>query len=93
MTYLLVGFGAATWMATIGFAFYRWIEHESAAAAFLLFVLIALTIGAVYWRIDALTNKGPCLRYETGVHFNPATKSMARYRVCAERGEWIGEFE
>lgn len=33
-------------------------------------------------------SRGPCLHYETGTQYNPATRTVMPYRYCAERGEW-----
>lgn len=33
--------------------------------------------------------KGPCLRYETSMYWNAATKTMMPARVCVERAEWV----
>ena len=32
---------------------------------------------------------GPCLRWETTMHYNPATKTVMPARHCAERAEWV----
>ena len=34
-------------------------------------------------------NKGPCVKYETQMHYNPAVKTMMPARVCVQRGEWV----
>lgn len=33
--------------------------------------------------------KGPCLHYETQMHWNAGTKTMMPARVCVSRGEWV----
>lgn len=33
--------------------------------------------------------KGPCVSYETQIHWNAATKTMMPARICVQRGEWI----
>ena len=38
-----------------------------------------------------VTAKGPCVQYETQMHFNPATKTMMPAKVCVNRGEWVNE--
>ena len=45
--------------------------------------------GVVINAVIAEKETGPCLRYETGMHYSPATRTMMPYRTCAERGEWI----
>lgn len=50
-------------------------------AFFVLAVLLALA--------GAKEATGPCLRHETSLHYNPATKTMAPARHCVERAEWV----
>ena len=35
--------------------------------------------------------KGPCVEYETQMHYNPALKMMMPAKVCTKRGEWVNE--
>lgn len=46
-------------------------------------------IGAIINVALAAEDRGPCIRYETTMHYNPATKTVAPARRCAERGEWV----
>jgi hypothetical protein len=64
----------------------------------LRWILLAVTIG--FWaavigfiaKTDAEQKaKGPCVQYETQMHFNPATKTMMPAKVCVNRGEWVNE--
>ena len=64
---------------------------RAAAWAAVLFGLLILSIGATINFADQQAAVGPCLRYETGMQYNPATKTAMPYRRCAERGEWITE--
>lgn len=34
---------------------------------------------------------GPCVAYETQMHYNAATKTMMPAKVCVLRGEWVEE--
>ena len=91
MTYLLIGVGVTAWFAVLAFVYYSAVEKGSMVYAFLVAAWIALTIAGALWLRAKAEQRGPCLRYETGVQFNPATKTMTPYRYCAERGEWIEE--
>ena len=62
-----------------------------AAWAAVLFGVLTLGLGTALNLVDQQTAAGPCLRYETGAQYNPATKTVMPYRRCAERGEWITE--
>ena len=64
---------------------------RAAAWAVVLFGLLILGLGTALNFADQQAADGPCLRYETGMHYNPATKTAMLYRRCAERGEWITE--
>ena len=33
--------------------------------------------------------RGPCVQYETQMHYNAATKTTMPARVCVLRGEWV----
>lgn len=59
-----------------------------------------LVVSIFYWSVLAAgvglvvqseEEKGPCVQYETQLHFNAATKTMMPARVCILRGEWIEE--
>lgn len=63
----------------------------AAAWAAVLFGVLTLGLGTALNFADQQAAVGPCLRYETGVQYNPATKTVMPYRRCAERGEWITE--
>lgn len=65
-----------------------WIRWACAA---MCFGLMVAAVGAALNMAAQQTATGPCLRYETGMHYNPATKTTMPYRRCAERGEWITE--
>lgn len=64
---------------------------RAAAWAAVLFGVLTLGLGTALNFADQQAAVGPCLRYETGVQYNPATKTVMPYRSCVERGEWITE--
>lgn len=83
------------WCGAVFCALYQTVFASSAArmvawAAVLLGVL-TLGLGTALNFADQQAAVGPCLRYETGMQYNPATKTAMPYRRCAERGEWITE--
>jgi len=41
--------------------------------------------------VDLEESKGPCVKYETKMYYNAATKTMMPAKVCVERGEWEEE--
>lgn len=64
---------------------------EKSKPVYGVLALIVLIAGLA-WAIQALLDeddKGPCLREETGMMYNTATKTMMPYKYCAERGEWV----
>ena len=64
---------------------------RAAAWAAVLFGVLTLGLGAAFNLETYQAAVGPCLRYETGRQYNPATKTVMPYRSCVERGEWITE--
>ena len=93
MTYLLIGIAITAWFAVLAFVFYQAVEKESVVYAFLIAAWMSLTIAGALWLKAEAEQRGPCLRYETGVQFNPAKKVTMPYRFCGERAEWIEETE
>ncbi|QZP24185.1 hypothetical protein [Pseudomonas mosselii] len=55
-------------------------------AAFCAWVTV---IAFLLYAAKAESDKGPCLHYETQMHWNAATKTMMPARVCVDRGEWV----
>ena len=91
MTYLLIGIAVTAWFFLLAFLFHWVVDDGSFLPILLLFLWLSISTACVLWMMEDAKKRGPCLRYETGMQFNPATKTMMPYRVCAERGEWIEE--
>ena len=51
--------------------------------------LVSVLIYILHLVGEAYEVKSPCHRYEIHSQYNPATKSVMPYKVCAERGEWL----
>lgn len=83
------------WVGAVFCALYQTVfassETRAAAWAAVLFGVLTLGLGAAFNLETYQAAVGPCLRYETGMQYNPATKTVMPYRSCAERGEWITE--
>lgn len=76
------------WLCVAGYLLKVAVDNDSALAGIsALFILIAPMIYAA--QNDA--EKGPCVQYETQMHYNAATKSMMPAKVCVLRGEWTEE--
>lgn len=58
-----------------------------AKCASVIFWIVSLAV--VFYFVDEENNKGPCVKYETQMHYNPAVKMMMPARVCVLRGEWV----
>jgi hypothetical protein len=52
-------------------------------------VMTVITVAIIIGAASQEENKGPCVKYETQLSYNAATKTTMPYRVCAERGEWV----
>jgi len=53
------------------------------------FVYWSILLGAMVFVMAQKTQSGPCVTWETQMHYNPALKMMAPARVCTLRGEWV----
>ena len=75
------------------FATWRCIDAENWLTRWLWGgVAVAITVGGLGAIIQgdmAANARGPCLRYETIMMFNAATKTVMPVRHCVERGEWV----
>jgi hypothetical protein len=80
---VVVAFGKALWYGTEGPV------KKAVLWGAALFLLVVIPLGVMFERAAQTRAAGPCLRYETGTHFNAATRTMMPYRRCVERGEWI----
>ena len=58
-----------------------------------VFVFLWSVLGVGYlFQTGIERNKiGPCVAYETQMHYNTSTKTMMPAKVCVLRGEWIEE--
>ena len=48
-----------------------------------------VTFSFICYAVVESNNKGPCVKYETQMHYNSAVKTMMPARVCVQRGEWV----
>lgn len=48
-----------------------------------------LTASFLSYAVLESSSKGPCVKHETQMHYNAATKTMMPARVCVLRGEWV----
>ena len=95
MTGYIIAAAFLLWVGAALCALHKTVFASSAARmaawAAVLFGVLTLGLGTALNFADQQAAVGPCLRYETGVQYNPATKTVMPYRRCAERGEWITE--
>ncbi|HRN97604.1 MAG TPA: hypothetical protein PLZ58_04120 [Candidatus Saccharibacteria bacterium] len=88
MIYLLYG---AAIVLFIFVAYYSLdaLLDESYVARCLSVIFWIITIAFLCYAVVESNNKGPCVKYETQMHYNAATKTMMPARVCVLRGEWV----
>jgi hypothetical protein len=86
MEYFLVGLGVTAALGALVWGLYLAVEG-SKAGVLIIVVWSVLLFSFVAW--SGQKEKGPCFEYETGVRYNPATKTMMPYRKCVDRGEWV----
>lgn len=54
-------------------------------------VFFSLSMAGLFYLSASENKKGPCVKYETQMHYNPSLKMMMPAKVCVQRGEWVGE--
>ena len=87
MIYLLYGAAVVLFIFVLIRSFYALLDGSYAAkCASVIFWIVSLAV--FFYFVGELNNKGPCVKYETQMYYNPATKTMMPARVCVQRGEW-----
>jgi hypothetical protein len=74
-----------------GFALFYALEAESVTVRWVCRAIVFLGFA---WLVQTMVDgsaSGPCLNWETQMHYNAATKTMMPARVCTSRGEWVDE--
>lgn len=73
--------------------FFKAVDSESFFSVFsiLAFLFWAALLGLLIKSRVEDNAMGPCVQYETQMHYNAATKTMMPARVCVLRGEWVEE--
>lgn len=89
MTGYIIAAGIVGWGSLITVAAIRAIENDSPFWLGVALLMLILGFGFLIEVTREETQKGPCLNYETGMQYNPTTKTTMPYRYCTERGEWI----
>ena len=87
MTGITIAAGLVGYFFALGYAF-------TAETATLRWVCRAISFLGFAWFLQMLLNEsvsGPCLNWETQMHYNAATKTMMPAKVCTSRGEWVDE--
>lgn len=88
MIYLL---SSAAFVLFIILAFFSFValfdgDFKSKVLA-VIFWIVSLAV--FFYLVDESNNKGPCVKYETQMHYNSAVKTMMPARACVQRGEWV----
>ena len=74
------------WLCAIFYILDKAVDKQSISLGVLcLFMVIAPMV----FLISKEQEKGPCVAYETQLHYNAATKTMMPAKVCVNRGEWV----
>lgn len=89
---MIEGFAILAYLCFMGWTFNMAIDGSFFWGA-ITFLLMGIFIGAIIELAKSENKRGPCVSYETQMHFNAATKTMMPARVCVLRGEWIEEGE
>lgn len=91
MNYLIIGTGITLALCIFSWLLFLCIDGSKKAMA-AMFVLVSVFFALVAKDIKEKGIKEddrPCVRYETSMQFNAATKTMMPVRYCAQYGEWV----
>lgn len=99
MIYVYASIIALLWLALFGASFIGLISVSFDEGLFdkrwqnaLISVFgLVLSISLLLWFVDKQASDKPCVKYETTMQYNAATKSTMPVRYCALEGEWIDE--
>lgn len=91
MGYLAWGFGVVIAVVVAVFLVVKALDSEAFFSVQTIGAVIffSLLLAFLAYTIDKADKKGPCVSYETQMHYNAATKTMMPARVCTLRGEWV----
>ena len=87
----VISFFVISYIFIMCYMFYRHLEHDSIVCALISFFMLVFLFGAIIQGSIKENERGPCVKYETQMHFNAATKTTMPARVCVLRGEWVDE--
>lgn len=88
MIYLLYG-AAIVLFISAAFLSLVALFDGSATARFASVIFWIVTFAFLCYAVVESSSKGPCVKHETQMHYNAATKTMMPARVCVQRGEWV----
>lgn len=88
MIYLLCG-AAVVLFIFVAFLSLDALSSGSGAARCASVIFWIVTFAFLCYAVIESGNKGPCVKYETQMHYNAAVKMMMPARVCVQRGEWV----
>lgn len=89
----LIAAGFVLWMAALVVPLILGMDGIMPMPASLAVVAVVL-VGGLGFAMNEIAKegeRGPCVRSEVQMHYNPATKTMMPARVCIQRGEWVEE--
>jgi predicted membrane protein len=78
-------------LLTVFMLYLTWIlvDYHSQKAKIIASVTLFLCLAFTITFIVRYEQKYPCLKYETTMQYDPATKMMRPMRICTQRGEWV----
>lgn len=88
MIYLLCG-AAIVLFIFVAFLSLDALSSGGDAARCVSVIFWIVTFAILCYAVVESNNKGPCVKYETQMHYNSAFKKMMPARVCVQRGEWV----
>ena len=88
MIYLLYG-AAIVLFIFVAYYSLNALFDGSCVARCLSVIFWIITLAFLCYAVVESNNKGPCVKHETQMHYNVATKTMMPARVCVQRGEWV----
>ena len=87
MSYVIDAIIVLVWIGVFMGSLFIIMDGDGISKIFGVLGLI-VCLASAFWAMSQPDNK-PCVRYETIMQYNAATKTTMPMRYCAQYGEWV----
>lgn len=93
MSYIFAAIGVVIWLGLAFVVMGMFIDElevfESRSKTIALAIVLTIGLIAVLIWVANQSDNRPCVRYDTTMQYNAATKTTMPVRYCAQYGEWV----